>query len=203
MKECDNQNHFYCCPLIILKCSVRRVGLSRKLLFTYNIPFSHIGKRENHSSSYFAILVPYVVCLVFSEDNAILQIAVDKLRYSLYEKLQNIQICTLGSDEKHVSKVSESHPVLKFKRACYIVKTIEDKHVYLFVYSSALEINELKCAYVIATTESSVKLHLIICRYFTNSSPYTLSLPRVKLSPGFAVNTVVATFYVVHMVCSK
>ncbi|KAF8787954.1 Nuclear pore complex protein Nup155 like protein [Argiope bruennichi] len=69
--------------------------------FTYQAQDSWFGRKcrkINHSSSTLSFLVPSFLSLAFSEDDAVLQIAVDDTRHVLYARLEkgSIQVFDLG-----------------------------------------------------------------------------------------------------------
>lgn len=154
--------------------------------------FSRKCRKINHSSSSLSFLVPSFLSLAFSEDDAVLQIAIDNSRHILYTRLEkgSIQVFDLGRDGKQMSKVNVLHQGSLVQQASDIARTIDKKNFYPVVHISAVEANESKHVHLVAVTQSGVRLYFSTNGGFGENRPYTLSLLHVRLPPGFTANTV-------------
>ncbi|XP_054719689.1 nuclear pore complex protein Nup155-like [Uloborus diversus] len=167
--------------------------------------FSRKCRKINHSSSSLSFLVPTFLSLAFSEDDAILQIAVDNSRHILYARLEkgSIQVYDLGKDGKQMSKVHTLYQHAIVQQASEVARTIDKKNFYPVVHISAVEAHESKHVHLVAVTQSGVRLYFTTNGSFGDSRPYTLALLHVRLPPGFTANAAVARPSNVHMAYYK
>ncbi|KFM62014.1 Nuclear pore complex protein Nup155, partial [Stegodyphus mimosarum] len=167
--------------------------------------FSRKCRKINHSSSTLSFLVPSFLSLAFTEDDAVLQIAIDNSRHILYARFEkgSIQVFDLGKDGKQMSKVCTLHQHAMVQQASASACTIDKKNFYPVVHISAIEANESKHVHLIAVTQSGVRLYFTTNGSFGDSRPYTLALLHVRLPPGFTANAAVARPSSVHMAYYK
>ncbi|GFS70486.1 nuclear pore complex protein Nup155 [Nephila pilipes] len=167
--------------------------------------FSRKCRKINHSSSTLSFLVPSFLSLAFSEDDAVLQVAVDDTRHILYARLEkgSIQVFDLGKDGKQMSKVHVLHQHAIVQQASDIARTIDKKNFYPVVHISPIDAKESKFAHLVAITQSGVRLYFTTNGGFGDNRPYTLALLHVRLPPGFTANADVQRPLNVHMAYYK
>ncbi|GBM21727.1 Nuclear pore complex protein Nup155 [Araneus ventricosus] len=161
--------------------------------FTYQAQDSWFGRKcrkINHSSSTLSFLVPSFLSLAFSEDDAVLQIAIDDTRHVLYARLEkgSIQVFDLGKDGKQMSKVHVLHQHAIVQQASDIARTIDKKNFCPVVHISPIDARESRFAHLVAVTQSGVRLYFTTNGGFGDNRPYTLALLHVRLPPGFTAN---------------
>ncbi|XP_042202549.1 nuclear pore complex protein Nup155, partial [Callorhinchus milii] len=155
--------------------------------------FSQRCRKINHSKSSLSFLVPSVLQFTFSEDDPIVQIAIDNSRNILYTRSERgvLQAYSLGQDGHGMSRVASLSHTSIVTAAGNIARTIDRSVFKPIVHISVIERSESVHCHLLAITHSGVRL------YFT-TSPFrpqpqaasVLLLVHVRLPPGFSASAI-------------
>lgn len=152
-------------------------------------------RKINHSKSTLSFLVPSV--LQFSEDDPIVQIAVDNSRNALFTRSEKgvLQVYDLGADGQSMSRVATMSQNSIVAAAGNIARTIDRSVFKPIVQISVIDRSESTDCHLLAVTHAGVRL------YFTTAPfapalqkhlpvrPSLLSLVHVRLPPGFSASS--------------
>ncbi|XP_055087644.1 nuclear pore complex protein Nup155 [Periophthalmus magnuspinnatus] len=154
-------------------------------------------RKINHSKSTLSFLVPSVLQFSFSEDDPILQIAIDNSRNVLFTRSEKgvLQVYDLGADGQGMSRVATMSQNAIVAAAGNIARTIDRSVFKPIVQISVITRSESSDCHLLAVTHAGVRL------YFTTAPfapalqkhlpvrPSLLSLVHVRLPPGFSASS--------------
>ncbi|EEZ97868.2 nuclear pore complex protein Nup154 [Tribolium castaneum] len=149
-------------------------------------------KKINHSTSALSFLVPSFLNAL-SEEDGIVQIAVDNSRHVLYLLTEkgSIEAYDLGIKGDSFSRVTKIAQSTLVNQAVNIVKTLDSQNFRPIVSISAVEASESHQIYLVAVTQTGVRFYLTthtLVNVPPNQRPYTLYLLHVRLPPGYSAN---------------
>ncbi|KAK7895656.1 hypothetical protein WMY93_020981 [Mugilogobius chulae] len=154
-------------------------------------------RKINHSKSTLSFLVPSVLQFSFSEDDPIVQIAIDNSRNVLFTRSEKgvLQVYDLGADGQGMSRVATMSQNAIVAAAGNIARTIDRSVFKPIVQISVITRSESSDCHLLAVTHAGVRL------YFTTAPfapalqkhlpvrPSLLSLVHVRLPPGFSASS--------------
>lgn len=154
-------------------------------------------RKINHSKSTLSFLVPSVLQFSFSEDDPIVQIAIDNSRNALFTRSEKgvLQVYDLGADGQGMSRVATMSQNSIVTAAGNIARTIDRSVFKPIVQISVIDRSESSDCHLLAVTHAGVRL------YFTTAPfapalqkhlpvrPSLLSLVHVRLPPGFSASS--------------
>uniref|UniRef100_A0A673T381 Nuclear pore complex protein Nup155 n=1 Tax=Suricata suricatta TaxID=37032 RepID=A0A673T381_SURSU len=163
--------------------------------------FSQRCRKINHSKSALSFLVPSLLQFTFSEDDPILQIAVDNSRNILYTRSEKgvIQVYDLGQDGQGMSRVASVSQNSIVSAAGNIARTIDRSVFKPIVQIAVIENSESLDCQLLAVTHAGVRLYFSTCPFRQPlARPNTLTLVHVRLPPGFSASSTVEKPSKVH-----
>ncbi|KAH0627891.1 hypothetical protein JD844_008444 [Phrynosoma platyrhinos] len=142
--------------------------------------FSQRCRKINHSKSTLSFLIPSLLQFTFSEDDPIVQIAIDNSRNILYTRSEKgvIQVYDLDSDGQGMVRVASVSQNSIVSAAGKIARTI-DRSVFKPIVQIA----------VIEKSESidCVRMYFSVCPFkHPFARPSSLMLVHIRLPPGFS-----------------
>ncbi|XP_055009950.1 nuclear pore complex protein Nup155 [Boleophthalmus pectinirostris] len=154
-------------------------------------------RKINHSKSTLSFLVPSVLQFSFSEDDPIVQIAIDNSRNVLFTRSEKgvLQVYDLGADGQGMSRVATMSQNAIVAAAGNIARTIDRSVFKPIVQISVIPRSESSDCHLLAVTHAGVRL------YFTTAPfapalqkhlpvrPSLLSLVHIRLPPGFSASS--------------
>ncbi|XP_020651332.3 nuclear pore complex protein Nup155 [Pogona vitticeps] len=150
------------------------------------------GKRcwkINHSKSTLSFLIPSVLQFTFSEDDPIVQIAIDNSRNILYTRSEKgvIQVYDLGADGQGMMRVASVSQNAIVSAAGKIARTIDRSVFRPIVQIAVIENSESQDCHLLAITHAGVRLYFSVCPFkHPFARPSSLMLIHVRLPPGFS-----------------
>ncbi|XP_030758957.1 nuclear pore complex protein Nup154 [Sitophilus oryzae] len=177
------------------------VGSKEGSLFeiSYQAESGWFGKRckmINLSTSALSFLVPSFLNAALSEEDSIVQIAIDDSRnimYTLTEK-GSIEVCDLGEKCNTFSRISKMTQNTLVTQAMNTVKTLDSQNFRPIISISPIESYESANLNLVAVTQTGVRFYLSVVGLSNqqpNQRPYTLTLAHVRLPPGYSANVTV------------
>ncbi|KAK2489782.1 hypothetical protein MC885_001717 [Smutsia gigantea] len=163
--------------------------------------FSQRCRKINHSKSSFSFLVPSLLQFTFSEDDPIVQIAVDNSRNILYTRSEKgvIQVYDLGHDGQGMSRVASVSQNSIVSAAGNIARTIDRSVFKPIVQIAVIENSESLDCQLLAITHAGIRLYFSTCPFRQPlARPNTLTLVHVRLPPGFSASSTVEKPSKVH-----
>ncbi|XP_071991346.1 nuclear pore complex protein Nup155-like [Engystomops pustulosus] len=163
--------------------------------------FSPRCRKINHSKSSLSFLVPSVLQFSFSEDDPIVQIAVDNSRNILYTRSDKgvLQVYDLGYDGNGMSRVASVSQNSIVSAAGNIARTIDRSVFKPIVQIAVIEKSESVNCHLLAITHAGVRLYFSTMSFKQPSArPCTLALVHVRLPPGFSASSTVEKPSKVH-----
>ncbi|XP_025779996.1 nuclear pore complex protein Nup155 isoform X2 [Puma concolor] len=163
--------------------------------------FSQRCRKINHSKSALSFLVPSLLQFTFSEDDPILQIAIDNSRNILYTRSEKgvIQVYDLGHDGQGMSRVASVSQNSIVSAAGNIARTIDRSVFKPIVQIAVIENSESLDCQLLAVTHAGVRLYFSTCPFRQPlARPNTLTLVHVRLPPGFSASSTVEKPSKVH-----
>ncbi|XP_060525435.1 nuclear pore complex protein Nup155 isoform X2 [Cylas formicarius] len=166
---------------------------------SYQAASGWFGKRckmVNLSTSALSFLVPSFLNAALSEEDGIIQVAIDDSRnilYSLTEK-GSIEVCDLGENGSSFSRVTKVSQNALVSQAVSTVKTIDSQNFRPIISISPIEASESGNINLVAVTQSGMRFYLSVVGLSNqqpNQRPYTLTLIHVRLPPGYSANVTV------------
>lgn len=163
--------------------------------------FSPRCRKINHSRSTLSFLIPSVLQFTFSEDDPVVQIAIDNSRNILYTRSDKgvIQVYDLGQDGNGMSRVAALSLNNIVSAAGNITRTIDRNVFKPIIQIAVIEKSESIDCHLLAVTHAGVRL------YFTTAPfkqplarPCMLTLVHVRLPPGFSASSTVQKPSKVH-----
>ncbi|XP_023568499.1 nuclear pore complex protein Nup155 [Octodon degus] len=163
--------------------------------------FSQRCRKINHSKSALSFLVPSLLQFTFSEDDPIVQIAVDNSRNILYTRSEKgvIQVYDLGQDGQGMSRVASVSQNAIVSAAGNIARTIDRSVFKPIVQIAVIENSESLDCQLLAVTHAGVRLYFSACPFRQPlARPNSLTLVHVRLPPGFSASSTVEKPLKVH-----
>uniref|UniRef100_A0A2K6LWW2 Nucleoporin 155 n=1 Tax=Rhinopithecus bieti TaxID=61621 RepID=A0A2K6LWW2_RHIBE len=162
--------------------------------------FSQRCRKINHSKSSLSFLVPSLLQFTFSEDDPILQIAIDNSRNILYTRSEKgvIQVSDPPASASQNAGITGTH----FKNTLYFLlsfRTIDRSVFKPIVQIAVIENSESLDCQLLAVTYAGVRLYFSTCPFRQPlARPNTLTLIHVRLPPGFSASSTVEKPSKVH-----
>uniref|UniRef100_A0A5G2QL53 Nucleoporin 155 n=1 Tax=Sus scrofa TaxID=9823 RepID=A0A5G2QL53_PIG len=163
--------------------------------------FSQRCRKINHSKSSLSFLVPSLLQFTFSEDDPIVQIAVDNSRNILYTRSEKgvIQVYDLGHDGQGMNRVASVSQNSIVSAAGNIARTIDRSVFKPIVQIAVIENSESLDCQLLAVTHAGVRLYFSTCPFRQPlARPNSLILVHVRLPPGFSASSTVEKPSKVH-----
>ncbi|KAB1281214.1 Nuclear pore complex protein Nup155 [Camelus dromedarius] len=163
--------------------------------------FSQRCRKINHSKSSLSFLVPSLLQFTFSEDDPIVQIAIDNSRNILYTRSEKgvIQVYDLGHDGQGMNRVASVSQNSIVSAAGNIARTIDRSVFKPIVQIAVIENSESLDCQLLAVTHAGVRLYFSTCPFRQPlARPNTLTLVHIRLPPGFSASSTVEKPSKVH-----
>ncbi|XP_056402290.1 nuclear pore complex protein Nup155 isoform X2 [Hyla sarda] len=154
--------------------------------------FSPRCRKINHSKSALSFLVPSVLQFSFSEDDPLVQIAVDNSRNILYTRSEKgvLQVYDLGYDGNGMSRVASVSQNSIVSAAGNIARTIDRSVFKPIVQIAVIEKSESVNCHLLAITHAGVRLYFSTGPFRQPAAPPSmLTLVHVRLPPGFSASS--------------
>ncbi|XP_034956535.1 nuclear pore complex protein Nup155 [Zootoca vivipara] len=151
--------------------------------------FSQRCRKINHSKSTLSFLVPSLLQFTFSEDDPIVQIAIDNSRNILYTRSEKgvIQVYDLGPDGQGMVRVASVSQNAIVAAAGKIARTIDRSVFKPIIQIAVIENSESIDCQLLAITHAGVRMYFSTCPFkHPFSRPSTLTLVHIRLPPGFS-----------------
>ncbi|XP_077593102.1 nuclear pore complex protein Nup155 isoform X2 [Stigmatopora nigra] len=163
-------------------------------------------RKINHSKSSLSFLVPSVLQFSFSEDDPIVQIAVDNSRNTLFTRSEKgvLQVYDLGADGQGMSRVATMSQSSIVAAAGNIARTIDRSVFKPIVQISVISRAESSDCHLLAVTHAGVRLYFSTAPFAPPlqknlpARPSLLSLVHVRLPPGFSASSTLQKPVKVH-----
>ncbi|XP_024917828.1 nuclear pore complex protein Nup155 [Cynoglossus semilaevis] len=154
-------------------------------------------RKINHSKSSLSFLVPSVLQFSFSEDDPIVQIAVDNSRNTLFTRSEKgvLQVYDLGTDGQGMSRVATLSQNSIVAAAGNIARTIDRSVFKPIVQISVIDRSESSDCHLLAVTHAGVRLYFSTTPFaplhqkYVAVRPSLLALIHVRLPPGFSASS--------------
>uniref|UniRef100_A0A7N8YQ27 Nuclear pore complex protein Nup155 n=1 Tax=Mastacembelus armatus TaxID=205130 RepID=A0A7N8YQ27_9TELE len=154
-------------------------------------------RKINHSKSSLSFLIPSVLQFSFSEDDPIVQIAVDNSRNTLFTRSEKgvLQVYDLGSDGQGMSRVATMSQSSIVSAAGNIARTIDRSVFKPIVQISVIDRSESTDCHLLAVTHAGVRLYFTTTQFapphqrHLTARPTLLALVHVRLPPGFSATS--------------
>uniref|UniRef100_A0A8C6MDC4 Nucleoporin 155 n=1 Tax=Nothobranchius furzeri TaxID=105023 RepID=A0A8C6MDC4_NOTFU len=154
-------------------------------------------RKINHSKSSLSFLVPSVLQFSFSEDDPIVQIAIDNTRNILFTRSEKdvLQVYDLGADGQGMSRVATMSQSSIVAAAGNIARTIDRSVFKPIVQISVIDRSESSDCHLLAVTHSGVRLYFSTTPFAPQHQknmavrPSLLALVHVRLPPGFSASS--------------
>ncbi|XP_036385365.1 nuclear pore complex protein Nup155 isoform X1 [Megalops cyprinoides] len=159
--------------------------------------FSQRCRKINHSKSSLSFLIPSLLQFSFSEDDPVVQIAIDNSRNILYTRSENgvLQVYDLGADGQGMSRVAAMSLNAIVTAAGNIARTIDRSVFKPIVQIAVIELSESSDCHMLAITHAGVRLYFSTTPFappnarHTPARPSMLALVHVRLPPGFSASS--------------
>ncbi|KAM7368981.1 hypothetical protein PAMP_013281 [Pampus punctatissimus] len=154
-------------------------------------------RKINHSKSSLSFLIPSVLQFSFSEDDPIMQIAVDNSRNTLFTRSEKgvLQVYDLGADGQGMSRVATMSQSTIVAAAGNIARTIDRSVFKPIVQISVIDRSESSDCHLLAVTHAGVRLYFSTTPFAPPHQkhvavrPSLLALVHVRLPPGFSASS--------------
>ncbi|XP_073334583.1 nuclear pore complex protein Nup155 [Pagrus major] len=154
-------------------------------------------RKINHSKSSLSFLVPSVLQFSFSEDDPIVQIAIDNSRNTLFTRSEKgvLQVYDLGADGQGMSRVGTMSQSSIVAAAGNIARTIDRSVFKPIVQISVIDRAESSDCHLLAVTHAGVRLYFSTAPFAPLHQkqvavrPSLLALVHVRLPPGFSASS--------------
>uniref|UniRef100_A0A8C4GQF9 Nuclear pore complex protein Nup155 n=1 Tax=Dicentrarchus labrax TaxID=13489 RepID=A0A8C4GQF9_DICLA len=154
-------------------------------------------RKINHSKSSLSFLVPSVLQFSFSEDDPIVQIAIDNSRNTLFTRSEKgvLQVYDLGADGQGMSRVATMSQSSIVAAAGNIARTIDRSVFKPIVQISVIDRSESSDCHLLAVTHAGVRLYFSTTPFASPHQrhmafrPSLLALVHVRLPPGFSASS--------------
>uniref|UniRef100_A0A8C0B305 Nucleoporin 155 n=1 Tax=Buteo japonicus TaxID=224669 RepID=A0A8C0B305_9AVES len=154
--------------------------------------FSQRCRKINHSKSALSFLVPSLLQFTFSEDDPVVQIAIDNSRNILYTRSEKgvLQVYDLGQDGQGMTRVTSLSQNAMVSAAGSIARTIDRSVFKPIVQIAVIENSESIDCQLLAITHAGVRLYFSTSQFkHPTARPSTLTLVHVRLPPGFSASS--------------
>ncbi|NXS68532.1 NU155 protein, partial [Pandion haliaetus] len=151
--------------------------------------FSQRCRKINHSKSALSFLIPSLLQFTFSEDDPVVQIAIDNSRNILYTRSEKgvLQVYDLGQDGQGMTRVTSLSQNAIVSAAGSIARTIDRSVFKPIVQIAVIENSESIDCQLLAITHAGVRLYFSTSQFKQPTArPSTLTLVHVRLPPGFS-----------------
>ncbi|XP_026571593.1 nuclear pore complex protein Nup155 isoform X1 [Pseudonaja textilis] len=151
--------------------------------------FSQRCRKINHSKSTLSFLVPSLLQFTFSEDDPIVQIAIDNSRNILYTRSEKgvIQVYDLGPDGQGMVRVASVSQNAIVSAAGRVARTIDRSVFKPIVQIAVIENSESIDCQLLAVSHAGVRMYFSVCPFkHPFARPSTLTLIHIRLPPGFS-----------------
>uniref|UniRef100_A0A672MK31 Nuclear pore complex protein Nup155-like n=1 Tax=Sinocyclocheilus grahami TaxID=75366 RepID=A0A672MK31_SINGR len=190
--------------LAITSTDVGRVFMAGKDGCLYEIAyqaeagwFSQRCRKINHSKSSLSFLIPSLLQFSFSEDDPVVQIAVDNSRNILYTRSEKgvLQVYDLGADGQGMSRVAAMSQSSIVSAAGNIARTIDRSVFKPIVQIAVIDRPESSDCQLLAVTHAGVRLYFSTIPFappnakHISARPCLLALVHVRLPPGFSASS--------------
>ncbi|TKS84459.1 Nuclear pore complex protein [Collichthys lucidus] len=154
-------------------------------------------RKINHSKSSLSFLIPSVLQFSFSEDDPIVQIAIDNSRNTLFTRSEKgvLQVYDLGADGQGMSRVATMSQSSIVAAAGNIARTIDRSVFKPIVQISVIDRSESSDCHLLAVTHAGVRLYFSTTPFVPPHQkhvavrPSLLALVHVRLPPGFSASS--------------
>ncbi|KAI3362280.1 hypothetical protein L3Q82_012598, partial [Scortum barcoo] len=154
-------------------------------------------RKINHSKSSLSFLIPSVLQFSFSEDDPIVQIAIDNSRNTLFTRSEKgvLQVYDLGADGQGMSRVATMSQSSIVAAAGNIARTIDRSVFKPIVQISVIDRSESSDCHLLAVTHAGVRLYFSTTPFAPPHQkhvavrPSLLALIHVRLPPGFSASS--------------
>ncbi|XP_041667339.1 nuclear pore complex protein Nup155 isoform X1 [Cheilinus undulatus] len=154
-------------------------------------------RKINHSKSSLSFLIPSVLQFSFSEDDPIVQIAIDNSRNTLFTRSEKdvLQVYDLGADGQGMSRVATMSQSTIVAAAGNIARTIDRSVFKPIVQISVIDRSESSDCHLLAVTHAGVRLYFSTTPFAPPLQkhlavrPSLLTLVHVRLPPGFSASS--------------
>ncbi|XP_051972803.1 nuclear pore complex protein Nup155 [Xyrauchen texanus] len=168
--------------------------------------FSQRCRKINHSKSSLSFLVPSLLQFSFSEDDPVVQIAIDNSRNVLYTRSEKgvLQVYDLGIDGQGMSRVAAMSQSSIVSAAGNIARTIDRSVFKPIVQIAVIDRSESLDCQLLAVTHAGVRLYFSTSPFappnarHTAARPSILALVHVRLPPGFSASSILQKPAKVH-----
>ncbi|XP_051876297.1 nuclear pore complex protein Nup155 [Pristis pectinata] len=153
--------------------------------------FSQRCRKINHSKSSLSFLIPSLLQFTFSEDDPLVQIAIDNSRNILYTRSEKgvLQVYDLGTDGQGMSRVASLSQNSLVSAAGNIARTIDRAVFKPIVHIAVIESSESVDCHLLAVTHAGVRLYFSTMSFKNPAArPSMLVLVHVRLPPGFSAS---------------
>ncbi|XP_076842691.1 nuclear pore complex protein Nup155 isoform X2 [Brachyhypopomus gauderio] len=159
--------------------------------------FSQRCRKINHSKSSLSFLVPSLLQFSFSEDDPVVQIAVDNSRNTLYTRSEKgvLQVYDLGADGQGMGRVAGMSQNAIVSAAGNIARTIDRSVFKPIVQIAVIDRSESSDCQLLAVTHAGVRLYFSTTPFappnarHSAARPSLLALVHVRLPPGFSASS--------------
>ncbi|XP_010154802.1 PREDICTED: nuclear pore complex protein Nup155 isoform X2 [Eurypyga helias] len=149
-------------------------------------------RKINHSKSMLSFLIPSLLQFTFSEDDPVVQIAIDNSRNILYTRSEKgvLQVYDLGHDGEGMTRVTSLSQNAIVSAAGSIARTIGRSVFKPIVQIAVIENSESIDCQLLAITHAGVRLYFSTSQFkHPTARPSTLTLVHVRLPPGFSASS--------------
>ncbi|XP_010007023.1 PREDICTED: nuclear pore complex protein Nup155 isoform X2 [Chaetura pelagica] len=154
--------------------------------------FSQRCRKINHSKSALSFLIPSLLQFTFSEDDPVVQIAIDNSRNILYTRSEKgvLQVYDLGQDGQGMTRVTSLSQNAIVSAAGSIARTIDRSVFKPIVQIAVIENSESIDCQLLAITHAGVRLYFSTSQFkHPAARPSMLTLVHVRLPPGFSASS--------------
>uniref|UniRef100_A0A8C6JV44 Nuclear pore complex protein Nup155 n=1 Tax=Melopsittacus undulatus TaxID=13146 RepID=A0A8C6JV44_MELUD len=154
--------------------------------------FSQRCRKINHSKSALSFLIPSLLQFTFSEDDPVVQIAIDNSRNILYTRSEKgvLQVYDLGQDGEGMTRVTSLSQNAIVSAAGSIARTIDRSVFKPIVQIAAIENSESIDCQLLAVTHAGVRLYFSTSQFkHPTARPSMLTLVHIRLPPGFSASS--------------
>ncbi|XP_017679081.1 PREDICTED: nuclear pore complex protein Nup155 [Lepidothrix coronata] len=154
--------------------------------------FSQRCRKINHSKSVLSFLVPSLLQFTFSEDDPVVQIAIDNSRNILYTRSEKgvLQVYDLGQDGQGMTRVTSLSQNAIVSAAGSIARTIDRSVFKPIIQIAVIENSESIDCQLLAITHAGVRLYFSTSQFkHPTARPSMLTLVHVRLPPGFSASS--------------
>ncbi|NXX43946.1 NU155 protein, partial [Tricholaema leucomelas] len=154
--------------------------------------FSQRCRKINHSRSMLSFLVPSFLQFTFSQDDPVVQIAIDNSRNILYTRSEKgvLQVYDLGQDGEGMTRVTSLAQNAVVSAAGSIARTIDRSVFKPIVQIAVIENSESIDCQLLAITHAGVRLYFSTSQFkHPTARPSMLTLVHVRLPPGFSASS--------------